>query len=74
VAIATAVDRELEGRDLRARDVLAAALAEAGRTAEAAAIVRAIADAVEARSGAAAAANWRAAAARYERGEPMRSP
>lgn len=74
VAIASAVDRELEGRDLRARDVLAAALAEAGRPAEAAAIVRAIADAVEARSGAAAAANWRAATARYERGEPMRSP
>lgn len=74
VAIASAVDRESGGRDPRVRDVLAAALAETGRTAEAAAMVRAIADAIEKSSGPAAAAKWRASAARYDRGEPMRSP
>lgn len=74
VAIASAVDRESGGRDPRVRDVLAAALAEAGRAPEAAAMLREIADAVEARSGAPAAARWRETIARYERGEPTRSP
>lgn len=74
VTIATALDREAGGRDPRARDVLAAALAESGRTAEAAAIVRAIAEALEARSDAAGAKKWRTDQARYERGEPTRSP
>jgi len=74
VTIASALDQEARGRDPRARDVLAAALAESGRTAEAAAIVRAIAEALEARSDAAGARKWRADQARYERGEPTRSP
>lgn len=74
VAIAGAVDRETGGRDPRIREVLAAALAESGRTSEAAAMLRAIAAAVEARSGASAATHWRETAARYERGEPTRSP
>lgn len=74
VVIASAVDRETGGRDPRVRDVLAAALAESGRAPEAAAMLRAIADAVEASSGPAAAARWRETIARYERGEPTRSP
>lgn len=74
LAIASAVDRETGGRDVRAREVLAAALAESGRTAEAAAIARGIAEALEARSERASAAVWRATQARYERGEPTRSP
>ncbi len=74
VEIASAVDRETGGRDPRVRDVLAAALAEAGRAPEAAAMLRAIAAAVEASSGPAAAVRWRETIARYERGEPTRSP
>jgi len=74
LTIAAALDREAKGRDPRARDVLAAALAETGRTAEAAAIVREIAEALEGRSDAAGARKWRADQARYERGEPTRSP
>lgn len=74
LTIAVALDSESKGRDPRARDVLAAALAETGRTAEAAALVREIAEALEARSDAAGARKWRADQARYERGEPTRSP
>lgn len=74
VAIASLLDRDSGGRDPRAREVLAAALAENGRGAEAAAIVRGLAEDLESRSGPAAAASLRATVRRYERGEATRSP
>jgi len=72
--LATAVDRDSGGGDARVRAVLAAALAEAGRPTEAAAVVRALVRAAEERGGPRAAAPWREQLARYEKGGAWRAP
>ncbi len=72
--LATAVDRESGGADARVRAVLAAALAEVGRPAEAAEVVRALVRAAEERGGPRAGVPWREQLARYEKGEAWRAP